>query len=310
MFLTLATGEKAQQVWQFQVWPVALSLVLLGTVPCSAQLPETRLVDVAGHPVRVRLGGWTRSDGAPTVVLESAFRESLESWDSIFEQVVSLAPVFAYDRARNGGSPDDGRAPTPRHVAERLHTLLAALGAKPPYVLVGHSWGGPLVRMFTGLYPNEVAGIVYIDPTDLRPLHEEVAYYREQGYVGEAMVQRKASLLRFRDPEQPETKVLLDTVQGDFKDFRALPPLPDVPMAVLMSASFGPASWQEAPCEPKVCEGALVRWRIHWLRQMMEGTSNGTLTVATSVGHFMQRDDPDLVVSAIQRVLTLARRAK
>lgn len=232
------------------------------------------------------------------------------SWDSIFEQVVSLAPVFAYDRARNGGSPDDGRAPTPRHVAERLHTLLAALGAKPPYVLVGHSWGGPLVRMFTGLYPNEVAGIVYIDPTDLRPLHEEVAYYREQGYVGEAMVQRKASLLRFRDPEQPETKVLLDTVQGDFKDFRALPPLPDVPMAVLMSASFGPASWQEAPCEPKVCEDALVRWRIHWLRQMMEGTSNGTLTVATSVGHFMQRDDPDLVVSAIQRVLTLARRAK
>ena len=161
--------------------------------------------------------------------------------------------------------------------------------------------------MFTAMYSSEVAGIVYIDPTDLRSIAEEVIYYGEQGYVGDAMVQRKASLLRFRDPEQPETKVLLDAVQGDFKDFRALPPLPDVPMAVLMSASFGPASWKGAPCEPKVCEDALVRWRIRWLRQMMEGVTNATLTVATSVGHFMQREDPDLVIAAIQRVVSAAR---
>jgi pimeloyl-ACP methyl ester carboxylesterase len=268
------------------------------------------MIDVAGHPVRVRVGAMNRSGQAPTVVLESAFRENLESWASLFDRVAALAPVVAYDRAGNGGTPDDGKAPTPRHVAERLNATLGAIGAKPPYVLVGHSWGGPLVRMFTALYPDKVAGIVYIDPTDLRPLEEEVAYYREQGYVGEAMTQRKASLLRFRNPDQPETKVLVDAVQGDFKDFRALPPLPDVPMAVLMSASFGPASWKGAPCEPRVCEDALIRWRIRWLRQMMDGVTNATLTVATSVGHFMQREDPELVMSAIQRVLLLASRAK
>jgi hypothetical protein len=137
-----------------------------------------------------------------------------------------------------------------------------------------------------------------------------VIYYREQGYVGEAMVRRKASLLGFRNPDQPETKVLIDAVQGDFKDFRSLPALPDAPMAVLMSASFGPESWRGAPCEPKTCEDALVRWRLHWLRQMMAGITNATLTMATSVGHFMQREDPELVMSAIERVLFVARRSK
>jgi hypothetical protein len=136
-----------------------------------------------------------------------------------------------------------------------------------------------------------------------------VTYYREQGYVGAAMVERKAALLRFPNPDRGEAKVTIDAVQGDFKDFRSLPPLPDVPMAVLMSASFGPASWKGSPCAPKQCEEVLVRWRIHWLRQMMEGVKNATLTVATAVGHYMQAEDPDLVLSAIQRVVTAAGRS-
>jgi pimeloyl-ACP methyl ester carboxylesterase len=108
------------------------------------------------------MAGMQRAGQAPTVVLESAFRERFESWDAIFDRVAALAPVLAYDRAGNRGSADDGEAPTPRHVAQRLHALLAAVGVKPPYVLVGHSWGGPLVRMYTALYPAEIAGIVYI----------------------------------------------------------------------------------------------------------------------------------------------------
>jgi pimeloyl-ACP methyl ester carboxylesterase len=278
------------------------------SVPCAAQTPETRSVDIGGHAVRVRMTGMDRAGRVPTIVFESAFRERLESWDAIFTRVGALGPTLEYDRAGNGGSADDGQLPTPKHVAQRLHALLGAVGAKPPYILVGHSWGAPLVRMYVALYPAEVGGIVYVDPMDLRPLDEEAIYYREQGYVGEAMVERKASLLRFRNPDRGETKVLIDAVQGDFKDFRSLPPLPDVPMAVLMSASFGPASWKGSPCLPKICEAVLVRWRFHWLRAMMEGVTNGTLTVATAVGHNMQVEDPDLVLSAIQRVVTAAGR--
>jgi pimeloyl-ACP methyl ester carboxylesterase len=216
---------------------------------------------------------------------------------------------LAYDRPGIGGSADDEELPTPRHIAQKLHVILAVAGAKPPYVFVGHSWGALLVRMYTALYPKEVAGIVYIDPTDLRPLAEEVAYYREQGYLGRAMLERKAQLLRFRNPDRGEAKVVIDTVQGDFRDFRSLPALPDVPMAVLMSGYFDPVSWKESPCVPKQCEDVLVRWRIRWLRAMMEGVSDATLTVAT-IGHFMHREDPGLVFSAIERVAAAGRRGR
>jgi pimeloyl-ACP methyl ester carboxylesterase len=239
-------------------------------------------------------------------VFEVALGDRLETWDSLFQQAASLAPVVSYDRAGLGGSPDNGVTPTPANVAKTLHTLLNAVAAKPPYVRVGHSWGGLLARMFIELYSSEVVGLVYIDPTDIRSLAEETEYYREQGYVGAAMVERKASLLRFPGADRGEFKVLVDSVNSEFKDFRSLRPLPDVPMAVFMSASFGPNSWRTSPCAPRICEEAVVKWRIKWLRDMMVGSSDATLTIATAVGHHMHVADPDLIVSGIRRALTVA----
>jgi pimeloyl-ACP methyl ester carboxylesterase len=274
----------------------------------TAQLPEPRMITVDAHAMRVRTAGLDRSGQTTTLVFEVALGDRLETWDSLFQRAAGLAPVVTYDRAGLGGSPDNGVTPTPANVARTLHALLAALRAKPPYVLVGHSWGGLLARMFTELYPSEVAGLVYIDPTDMRSLADEIEYYREQGYVGAAMVERKASLLRFRGADRGEFKVLVDTVQSDFKDFRSLRPLPDVPMAVFMSASFDPVSWRTSPCTPRVCEEAVIKWRMKWLRDMMIGSSDATLTIATAVRHHMHVDDPDLIVSGIDRVLTATRR--
>jgi len=51
-------------------------------------------------------------------------------------------------------------------VIERLHKLLSTLEITPPYLMVGHSLGGPFIRLYTSIYPNEVCGLVFIDPTD------------------------------------------------------------------------------------------------------------------------------------------------
>lgn len=281
-------------------------LLVGGMLASSAAAQETRTVSINNLAMQVRTGGIDRA--GPTIVLEAAFAERLSTWDSIFEQLTMLAPTFAYSRSGLGGSAYDGITPTPAHVAENLHLLLSAAGMKPPYLLVGHSWGGLLVRMFASQYPGEVKGMVYIDPTDLRTLDEEREYYREQGYVGQAMIERKASLLRFRNPDVGEAKALLEAVNGDFRDFRLLPALPDVPTAMLMSANFGPDPWRGSPCVPAVCQEALVKWRIHWLRAMTAASSNATLTVATSLGHFMHIEEPPLAIGAIQRVLDAARR--
>jgi len=255
--------------------------------------------------MEVRIGGLDRP--GPTIVLEAAFGERLHTWNAIFESLTALAPTFAYSRSGLGDSAPDGTTPTPAHVAEKLHKLLAAAGVPPPYVVVGHSWGGLLARMFAAKYPGEVRGIVYVDPTDLRTPAEEREYYREQGYVGPAMIDRKASLLRLRNPEVGEAKALLEAVNGDFTDFRRLPPLADMPTAMLMAGNFGADPWRGSPCAPTVCNEALLKWRIHWLRAMIAGSSHATLTVAMALGHFMHVDEPDLVVDAIERVVSQAR---
>jgi pimeloyl-ACP methyl ester carboxylesterase len=78
--------------------------------------------------------------------------------------VASLAPVVAYERAGVGQSAWDQVTPTPQHVADRLRRLLELIGAPPPYVLVGYSWGGILARYFAGYHPADVAGLVLVDP--------------------------------------------------------------------------------------------------------------------------------------------------
>ena len=258
--------------------------------------------------MRVRTAGMDRLGSVPTLVLEAAVGDRLDTWNPIFDQLAAVAPVVAYDRAGLGESADNGREPTPSQVARTLHALLRTIGVKPPYVLVGHSWGGLLVRMFVELYPGEVVGLVYIDPTDLRSAVEEEAYYKEQGSVGAAMAERKASLLRFPGADRGEFKVLVETVRGEFTEFRALRPLPDVPMAVFMSAAFDPISWRNSPCPPAACEEAIVKWRIKWLRDMMVGSTDATLTVSTAARHHMHVDDPALIVSGIRRVLGAAAR--
>jgi pimeloyl-ACP methyl ester carboxylesterase len=106
----------------------------------------------------------------------------LNAWSPVLQDVSEFATVVAYDCAGIGGSEADGHAPTPTHVARKLRALLTGIGMSPPYVLVGHSWGGLLIRMFAAMYPGEVAGLVYVDPTDPRSLEQNLAYLQASGY--------------------------------------------------------------------------------------------------------------------------------
>lgn len=135
----------------------------------AAQPPITesiiRVVHVDGHAVRVQVSGLAnREAGRPIIVFEAGATNSLEAWRSVVPQLVGVAPLVAYDRAGLGESDWDGQTPAPRHVSDRLRRILREIDAAPPYVLVGHSWGGSLMRFFAGYHPAEVAGIVYVDP--------------------------------------------------------------------------------------------------------------------------------------------------
>jgi pimeloyl-ACP methyl ester carboxylesterase len=116
-----------------------------------------------GHLVQagsIRMNIDCSGQGSPTVILESGSGGPSVDWLMVQPEVAKFSRVCSYDRAGYGWS-DSG--PEPRsslQIAHELKRLLQAAGEKGPYVLVGHSMGGYDIRVYTGQYPNDVAGMV------------------------------------------------------------------------------------------------------------------------------------------------------
>jgi pimeloyl-ACP methyl ester carboxylesterase len=117
------------------------------------------LYEVGGHRLHMNCTG----TGTPTVVLENGLGETSPGWARITSAVSGTTRVCAYDRAGQGWSDDVGSRQDADAIAVDLHTLLARSGETGPYVLVGHSAGGPYVMTFAAKYPDEVAGMVLLD---------------------------------------------------------------------------------------------------------------------------------------------------
>ncbi|HEX3683781.1 MAG TPA: alpha/beta hydrolase [Bryobacteraceae bacterium] len=126
--------------------------------------PLGRLLNTGSCRLHLRQGG----TGGPVVVLESGVAASSISWALVQPQVAEFTRVASYDRAGLGWS---GKSTAPRTVEQmvsELAALLAEAQRPPPYVLVGHSFGGLLIRAYAHLRPAEVAGLVFLDPVSLR----------------------------------------------------------------------------------------------------------------------------------------------
>jgi len=102
--------------------------------------------------------------GGPTVVFEAGISASHLNWRHIQDQVSQFAHTASYDRLGLGWSSRARTARTPANIAKELHRLLEAAGLKPPFLLVAHSFGGLVVRRYALAYPDQVAGVVLVDP--------------------------------------------------------------------------------------------------------------------------------------------------
>jgi pimeloyl-ACP methyl ester carboxylesterase len=120
--------------------------------------PTGRLVDIGGYRLHIDVRG-----SGPTVVLEGGTWVPGAAWAHIQSELASTARVVTYDRAGLGWSDHSPKARTADVMAEELHELLVRAEVPAPYVLVGHSFGGTVVRVFAHRHPGLVAGIVLLD---------------------------------------------------------------------------------------------------------------------------------------------------
>ncbi|HEY7626023.1 MAG TPA: alpha/beta hydrolase [Ilumatobacteraceae bacterium] len=167
MFVRVRRGFAGRVRWL--LYPVVLSLAIAsvgamfetamrGHDDSTYAAPGT-LYDVGGQRLHLSCTG----TGRPTVVLESGLGGMSASWARIVGDVNPTTRVCAYDRAGQGWSDDVDEPQDAAATATDLHTLLQRAGEAGPFVLVGHSAGGPYVMTYAARYPDEVAGMVLLD---------------------------------------------------------------------------------------------------------------------------------------------------
>ena len=206
--------------------------------PAAAHAPSADfagLIDIGGGR---KMYLECRGAGSPTVVLVAGLKASAEDWSiagksapAVFPEVAQFTRVCAYDRPGTPvGEKPSRSAPveqptTARDAVADLHALLSAAGEAGPYVLVGHSYGGLVVRLYASTYPEEVSGLVLVDALTegLRDAEtpQQWAIQRKlmEGEIRESLVLYPA--LERNDPDR------------SFDQVRAAPPLRPLPLIVL-----------------------------------------------------------------------------
>ena len=286
-----------------------LAIALLATTGASRAIAqaargESRIVRpvVAGRAMRAKTGGLVgRAPGQPVVILEAGLLTPLDTWSGIFDGIATLAPVVSYDRRGIGASEFDGDTQTLSHVTASLHALLAELKIAPPYILVGHSYGGILIRAFARQFPSEVAGLVYVDApdTDLTQADLNRITPKGRGSLPNELDQLPQDL-------PPGMKAEIDNmrrlVSGDLTELNGLRPSSSIRSAVLMAT--GKFDRESDPTIQSIQQARLRLARNHEMEWALS-TPEGLFLVTRHGGHNMHQDNPELTVQAIRHIISV-----
>lgn len=254
----------------------------------SAQSIDTVRVEVHGHAVALYVSGQ-----GPTVVLESGGGSSSRAWSAVVPQLAKAARVVSYDRPGYGLSEPCDSPRTAQRIARELKDALAKARLDGPYVVAGWSYGGAIARVFAGMHPGEVIGLVLVDPAmeDFYPRAAREApdgySAAEEEYFGELYADSA------RLAEKREGYGYLSSME----QARDSDVLHATPTTVLIAAG----GINRSPDDP------LSRIWVDQLKRWVAGRPN-TLAVMVDSGHHIARDDPAAVISAVLKHLAVDRK--
>jgi pimeloyl-ACP methyl ester carboxylesterase len=269
-------------------------------------------ITLNGYKVEVYTSGMLNNQiNKPVIVFENGMADTYDRWKAIIDEVSKTNAVFAYNRPRIGESADDSLPPTTEHIVTNLRKMLLEKGLKPPYLLVSHSFGGAYIRSFASYYPNEIAGLIFIDPIDFTKKGD----MGDQPYLEIGLTQYQIDSI-FGQPyknfieklytEMPkyyveEVKISRQLTKTDFAECDRNP-LPDVPVHFIKAGGF-------TNSEPPTIYDREKMWRINsniqmkrWL-ELLYPLKYGKLFYCSNSSHFVQADEPDLVISSIKLAL-------
>ena len=302
-------------------------------MPVSPSQAPGELVDVGGS----RLHALVEGEGEPAVLFEAGICEFGPTWAPVQEGVAGFARTIAYDRAGLGWSDPSPGPRTAAQMVEEARGLLAALGVRPPVVLCAHSFGALVAKLYAHRYPQEVAGLVLVDPSHedqhlrfpesvrgarpaLRQMELELLGSLREAVAADgagavpvpaALPERAADAYRAAVAARPAV------IDGMIAESAALPAiqeevraeeirtLGDLPL-VVVSHGVPPVLPPPAGGGDEVLHEYEAAWQA-MQAELAALSSAGTHVVAEGSGHMVHHERPDLVVDAVREVVDAAR---
>ena len=289
--------------------------------------PPGKLVDVGGRMIQLDC----RGTGSPTVVFESGLDMSGSlSWSMVHDEIAKSTRACAYSRAGIMWSDPTDAHQNGKSIAEDLHATLSKAGEQGPFVLVGHSLGGPYIMIYTKYFGQEVAGLVFVDAShpdqvqrssgedraELKKLQSRDKFGAALNWTG---VVRAAAASDKGMPNRPEwvnqavkayrptslSSMLKESEASDetLAEAGMFRQLGDRPLFVLTAmARFSDqamASWK-VPTEQK------NKYKENWTQMQNElatWSSKSQHQLLADANHYIQFDRPDIVIAAVKSVI-------
>lgn len=266
----------------------------------------SELIDIGGRKLHLFCFGEAPA-GVPTVVAESGLGGPYNAWSEIFHGVAAKTRICAYDRAGLGTSdPASEAVRTSQDMADDLDTLLTAARIDGPFVFVTHSMGIWNVSLYTKAHPEKVAGIVVVDPRGAEVSAEWLAALPAKvAGQPDPVAPMREDLTDFEaDPSKNDEH--LDLVAASEEVAAVMKPADrlfgDAPVVVL-SAANSPDSWNDLPEE---LQPEFDRIWFEAQKKIAAESSTGTVMTVEGSGHEIQREQPEVVVTQILKVVDRA----
>jgi len=303
-------------LWLGRGLAVLLGLLLVGYIyeslaeaaDAKTYPPPGQLVDVGGYRLHINCTG----TGSPTVVIVAGAGDWSTSWGGVVQpEVARTTWVCTYDRPGLGWSEASPLSSDAAQFARELHTLLQNANVPGPYVMVGHSLGGFVVRIFAHDYASEVAGVVLIDSMNPKQVSQSLSSSIAQQYSLQALLARfgiarlliKLPAIAPSRPAGEEAYYPLyirpGSLQASAKEYRGLPAsaeeaaavkiFGDLPLIVLTAKLNDNPGWPE------------------WQTELLQLSSNSQHLFAEHSGHNVQADEPKAAIAAILQMVQQVR---
>ena len=285
------------------------------TIPDSGDFAG--LIDIGGRQMFLQC----RGQGGPTVVLVSGGGNTGGAWTvlpdevappAVLPGVAAFSRVCAYDRpgtALEADPPDDRSRsdPVPQPTTAEgmvadLHALLTAADVPGPYVLAGHSFGGLVSRLYAATYPDEVVGLVLVDPFS-EAVRAALTPDQWQTWLATNGVPPSDLLATYPEVE----RIDIDASADEMERAAAAQPLRPLPLVVLAAGRTGELTPDQAATLPPGYPEALMT--ALQANTAFVGTllPDARLVSVADSGHYIQAEHPGLVIAAIRQVVEAVR---